>query len=365
MGTAAAVSLSEVELRASFDAFVRASQRLESGYRELKTHAAAVDLQLRATNARLEAALSERQAIVAALPIGLVAVREGGNHTCYNHEAERLCQLGRAAGHDLTLAAPGDVELDGAVVRVRVVDLADGRLVLLEDRTQVMRLEREVHRLDRLAGLSELALGVAHEIKNPLNGVMGFASMLQRQSGDATVQRFAGKIVQGLRQVDDIVKGMLSFARPQRTRGSLATVGAIVAEAAAAAGLPQHRVHLDGEPALRGESEALVRVLANLFRNSCEAGGEDTMVHVHAAADADKLVLVVRDDGPGIPRELGHRVLEPFVSSKERGSGLGLALAVRVLTFLGGDLELLNAGEPGACFRVRAPLGKTAQEAPA
>lgn len=359
----AAVTLSEAELRASFDAFVQASARLERGYRELKARAAAVDLQLRDTNARLQAALTEREAIVAALPIGLLAVREDGI-TCYNAEAERLQALAQQHGVDLA-AADGDRELGGASVRVRRVDLPDGRLLLVEDRTQLSHLEREVHRLDRLAGLSELALGVAHEIKNPLNGVMGFAGLLQRQSGDAAVQRFAGRIVQGLRQVDEIVKGMLSFARPQRQGRRGASVAAIVAEAAAAAGLPAARIELTGEPALRGDGEALVRVLANLFRNSREAGGEQVQVRVHAKADGGQLLLEVADDGPGVSGELGQRVLEPFVSSKERGSGLGLALAARVLSFLGGELRLLNPGQPGARFAVRAPLLPAPAEVPA
>lgn len=364
MGNGAAVSLSELELRAGFEAFVQASERLEQGYYQLKARAAAVDLQLRTTNARLQQALGEREAMFAALPVGLLAVRDGVA-TCYNQEAERLCALASAAGHELAGATPGDLDIGGAVVRVRRADLPDGQLVLLEDRTQVMHLEREVHRLDRLAGLSELALGVAHEIKNPLNGVMGFASMLQRQSQDPTVQRFAGKITAGLRQVDDIVKGMLSFARPQRARAHIATVRAMVDEAAAAAALPLSCIRLDGELELRGESEALVRVLANLFRNSREAGGERVTVRVSAGADAGMLTLLVSDDGPGIAAELGNRVLEPFVTSKDRGSGLGLALAARVLSFLGGDLSLQNPGEPGACFRVRAPLAKAMAEATA
>lgn len=68
-----------------------------------------------------------------------------------------------------------------------------------------------------------------------------------------------------------------------------------------------------------------------------------------------RVEIEVRDDGPGIPVELGARVFEPFVTSKARGHGLGLALAARVVAFLDGTLELSNPGEPGACFRIVVP----------
>jgi signal transduction histidine kinase len=227
--------------------------------------------------------------------------------------------------------------------------------VLLEDRSHVQRLEQQVHRLDRLAGLSELALGIAHEIKNPLNGVMGFAALLSRSQEPAVMRRFADKVVQGVQQVDGIVKAMLGFARPDRDRVRPATIGEIVAEAAQGAGLPAARVRLLAGRELRHDADALTRVLANLFRNAVEAA-PDAVLEVTATARAGRLELIVQDDGPGVPAELADRAFEPFVSTKERGTGLGLPLCMRVLACLGGDLQLLNPGEPGARFQVRLPL---------
>jgi signal transduction histidine kinase len=77
---------------------------------------------------------------------------------------------------------------------------------------------------------------------------------------------------------------------------------------------------------------------------------------VTARSFGGQLELDVQDDGPGVPSHVGDKVFEPFVSSKERGTGLGLPLCLRVLSFLGGSLELRNPGEVGACFRVRLPL---------
>ncbi len=342
-------------LHEGFAQFVAAARELERSYGELKQRADAVDRELRQTNAALQQALSERDAVFAALPIGLCALRADGSVGSRNVEAERLCAAARAAGVELERRAPGEVAFGGIAVRVRRVALPDGELVLLEDRSHVQELEREVHRLDRLAGLSELALGIAHEIKNPLNGVQGFAALLERSEDPAQMRRFAGKIVQGVRQVDDIVKALLGFARPERQRGRAATVAEIVTESAQAAGLPAVRVQLSGARDERVDADALVRVLTNLLRNALEAAPA-VRVRLHAQVRLGRLELTVHDDGPGIPAQLGARVFEPFLSTKERGTGLGLPLCLRVLAFLGGDLELLNPGEPGACFRVRMPL---------
>ena len=342
-------------LEAGFAEFVAVARALEQSYAELKARVAAVDLQLQASNQALQRSLAEREAVFAALPIGVVAARADGSITTRNREAERLCAVAEAAGVDLVRHAPGEIAFGEHAVRVRRVDLPDGELVLLEDRSRVEELEREVRRLDRLAGLSELALGVAHEIKNPLNGIMGFAALLQRSSDLGAMQRFAGKIVAGVQAVDGIVKALLGFARPSDKPQRTATVRTVVDEAARAANLPAVRMQLGGATAAVVDADALGRVLDNLIRNALEAAPAVTM-RVHAVERGAALELIVQDDGPGVPAAVGQRVFEPFVSTKERGTGLGLPLSARVLSFLGGSLELLNPGEPGARFRVRLPL---------
>ena len=353
--TAAALTPTAGDLRAGFEAFIAASRRLEQSYAELRARAAAVDAQLQATNRRLQQALAERDAIFQALPLGVVARRADGSVVFTNDEAARLCANGRERGVDLLAHGPGEVGVGDGGVRVRCADLPDGELVLLEDRSRVLELEREVHRLDRLAGLSELALGIAHEVKNPLNGALGFAELLLRSADSDVVRHHAGRVRAGLRQVDDIVGSLLAFARPELREARPAPVAAVVAEAAAASGWPSARVALTGDGGLLVEGSALLRVLTVLFANAVEAGGAAVALAVHARMAGARVELVVADDGPGVPAELGARVLEPFVTTKARGTGLGLPLAARVLSFLGGDLVLLNPGEGGARFRVRLP----------
>jgi signal transduction histidine kinase len=355
----------EADLRAGFDAFIEASRRLEERYAELKTRAAAVDEQLQSANRRLQQAVGERDAIFAALPLGVVARRRDGEITFQNDEAKRLCKAASTARVDLMRASQGDHSIGDGGVRVRIAALPDGDLLLLEDRSRIRELEREVHRLDRLAGLSELALGVAHEIKNPLNGAMGFAELLDRNPEGEPARRYAQRIRQGLSQVDEIVKSLLAFARPEAARGPLSTIARVVAEAASHAGLAPQRVTFSGDGELRVDGDALTRALAVLFRNAAEATTEGAVIRVHARALGGRAEITVEDEGPGVPRELAASVFEPFVSTKERGTGLGLPLASRVLSFLGGELTLCNPGERGARFCVRLPIAQLARSAEA
>lgn len=351
----------ELQLRQGFEQFVAAARELENGYRELKARVAAVDLELQETNRALQRSLDEREAVFAAMPIGLVTVRDDGAARICNQEGERLCAEAHAAGVELVQRSTGEVAVGGGVVRVRRVALPDGELVMLEDRSRLRELEREVDRLDRLAGLSELALGVAHEIKNPLNGVAGFAALLERSNDPEAQQRYAGKVVDGVRQVDSIVKSMLGFARPSRKQERRLGIGAIVAEAVNVAAMPVDRVSLRGQIDVMADADALVRVIGNLLRNAAEARA-DVRVRIDVAQRAGWLEISVEDDGPGVPANLGLRALEPMVSSKERGTGLGLSLSSRVLAFLGGELQLQNPGESGARFLVRLPAGAWRRE---
>lgn len=357
--------LAELDIRKGFEVFIEAARRLEESYKNLQARAEAIDVQLARTNKQLEETLLEREMILRSLPVGVLATNEAGGMTWCNEEGRRLVDQASAAGVALVRRPEGDLDAGATSLRLRRVKMPEGGdLVLVEDRSQVEHLRREVDRLDRLAGLSELALGIAHEIKNPLNGVMGFASLMARTTDTEKLQRFATKVNDGLRQVDSIVKALLAFAQPLDKAGARAPISQIVGEAASAAGVPAARIEVSGDIEERAESMALVRVLAILFRNSVEAAGtNDARIQVRAAVEGDRLILRVSDNGPGIERKLAERIFQPFVSSKERGHGLGLALACRVLSFLSGSIELQNPGEAGARFQVQVPHERQGKEA--
>lgn len=344
------------ELAEGFSSFVAAARRLEASHARLAARAEAIDLELARTNERLQRTLDEREAILGALPVGVVALDADGAVGWRNAEAERIEVA--AGGIGWTQLGAGESRVAGVALRVQRVPLpTGGQLLVIEDRSRVVSLEQEVERLDRLAGLSELALGVAHEIRNPLHGVAGYASLMERTDDPAQLRRFAGRVREGIAAADEIVAAMLAFARPEgRAAAALRPFGEILEQARIEAGLARTQLVFDGEMAALCDPTVLGRVLVNLLRNAQEACGERPVaVRGSVAREADRLVATLVDDGPGVPEALAARLFDPFVSSKELGSGLGLALSARALAFLGGRIELVDRDLPGARFRIEWP----------
>ena len=364
-----------VELRAGFRDFIAAASRLEESHERLKARAERIDRELAATNTRLADALSERESLLSALPVGVAkAVPEGASWRleCANREAHRL--IGDPSTEEVeTLRVGGpplrDVLLRGRPVQVQEAGLpgsSGDRMLVLEDRSQVQQLEREVFRLDRLAGLTELALGIAHEIKNPLHGAMGFAELLTRStSGSDRASRYAEKVRDGLARVDSIVAALLAFARPDGAREGreceAVLLETVVGAAAGLASVSRERIAVEGvDSTVSIDGGPVVQVFSNLFRNAAEARS-DVGITVRARRCGDVAVVEVEDDGPGVPRDVASGIFEPFVSTKADGHGLGLPLAARVLSYLGGAITLANPGEPGARFELRLPLRKVSR----
>lgn len=249
----------------------------------------------------------------------------------------------------------------------------DGRCIgaveAFEDVTEVRRLRELVDRADRLQQLGEMAAGVAHEIRNPLNGIEGFASLLARDLGDDPKGRYARLIVEGVRHLNATVTGLLEYAKPrrlERTRHDPAAllrgVAELLASDAVEAGVDL-RVEATGDlPALLCDGQQLKQVLINLVRNAIQAvaghrdhGAVDCSVAL-VGEDEPAVVFTVSDEGPGIPPEDRQRVFTPFFTTKDEGTGLGLAVSHTIVDLHGGQLLVEDAPGGGARLRVVIPV---------
>ncbi len=147
--------LSELDLRQGFESFVEAARRLEDSYGELKSRAEAIDLELAVTNKKLATTLSERETVFSAMPVGVAAVDVHGEISWCNPEARRLIAIASESGVDLTAAESGLLEMSQLAVNVNRESVRDdGIILVIEDRMMLVDMERQVHRLDRLACLS-------------------------------------------------------------------------------------------------------------------------------------------------------------------------------------------------------------------
>jgi two-component system sensor histidine kinase HydH len=398
-------------LEQSFAAFTRISRSLEKAYDRLREQAAQVDLELAQTNRRLNEKVAELDAttchlnaVLRSLSGAVVVTDPAGRITLVNRAFEELVDetaaalIGRNKGdlldadgrpvcevpvRDVDLAHDGEsmrptrtLSLRGArrIVRssrapVRGADGATlGEVEALADETEVEALREELRRRETLTALGEMAAGIAHELRNPLNAVEGFAHLLQKSLDappDASAKDprdHARRIVAGVRKANAIITNLLCFARPSRFAPRRARVNTLLVELrqafvenAAGQAKVEIRPALPRDLEVAGDLALLERVLVNLIENGRAAAGASGSVTVSAKPVGGEVVLVVEDDGPGIPPELRDRLFRPFVTGRSDGIGLGLFLVHRIVELHRGRIDVAPRAGGGTVFTVRLP----------
>ncbi len=370
------------------------SADLVKSYDELARRAERVENDLQRTNAALAEKVAEvdsvsrhLEAILEALPTGVVVRDVKGRVVRVNSAGqsilgeEQSALLGRKEHPGLRGAdadgAARDVELaDGArrVLAARHAWIHDeagrraGSVEILDDRTEITELTERVHDLDKLAALGNMAAGIAHEIRNPLNAVSGSAALMLRELEDTDPsRRRVQRIFDGAQEANEILTSMLGLARPEALTLEVVD-GAALVEAAVTAAWPAELgarrraawtiTHTCTAPSFAADRIKLRQALRNLVANAIDAQREGGRIHVQLEREDDEIVVRVEDGGPGVAPETRRRVFEPFFTSRADGTGLGLALVHTIARLHGGRVELAAAPSPlgGACFSIRFPF---------
>jgi signal transduction histidine kinase len=244
-----------------------------------------------------------------------------------------------------------------------------GAVEVFEDVTEVRRLQESVERADRLKQLGEMAAGVAHEIRNPLNGIEGFASLLVRDLPSTDKRHsYANHIVDGVRTLNRTVSALLEFTNPRRIERRPAIPGEL-ARACLELTKAGETVHPDeksvaltlednaGTNAIPLDGMQLKQVLLNLVQNAIQAvqgsNRTDGQVIITVSREAEYLIYTIDDNGPGVPKDERQRIFTPFYTTKDHGTGLGLAIAHTIAALHGGALSVEDSPIGGARFILR------------
>ncbi len=220
---------------------------------------------------------------------------------------------------------------------------------------EIAEKDRRLARKTRLEDLGRMTAGLAHEIRNPLAGIQLYASMLRRDlEGDPPKARVLDRVLSAVSGLERLVEDMLAYGRDLDPRRAPSPLGPLVEEALglARAALEEKsiRVELDIDGACAEvDAEMMRRVFLNIILNAAQAMDHGGTLTIRGRGGS----VSFTDTGPGIPQEVMGRLFAPFVTTKARGTGLGLALAQKVVEAHGGSIEARNNPEGGAVFTVR------------
>ena len=248
-----------------------------------------------------------------------------------------------------------------------------GRLVLLDDITQRVRLEDQMVQTEKLTSLGLLAAGVAHEVNTPLAVISNYIQMLAKQiPEDDPRQKTIERIVKQTFRASEIVNNLLNFSRTGGTEPVEVDLNSVLEETLT---LVQHplktaqvnvvRSYAERLPVILGSTTRLQQVFLNLFMNARDAMPGGGMLEVRTGARNGSVEIEVTDTGAGIPAEHLHRIFDPFFTTKAtgRGTGLGLSVSYGIIKEHAGKVDVRSTPGKGTSFRLEFPVARKAVHA--
>lgn len=247
-----------------------------------------------------------------------------------------------------------------------------GSILVLRDLKHRKELEEDLKRADRLAMVGTLAAGLAHEIRNPLGGIKGAAQLLKRSlDRDSSLLEFANIMIREVDRVDKLIEQLLDLSRPAKLELEPVNIHEVLddvllleTQAADELSITVKKRFDPSLPPIRGDRAQLTQVFLNLVKNAFQAmngGGAltvttrvETDFHIRGqGSDRSRLIWVdIEDEGVGIKEEDLPHIFSPFFTTKNSGTGLGLAVCYRIVKEHGGLIRVESVEGKGTTFRI-------------
>jgi len=234
--------------------------------------------------------------------------------------------------------------------------------ILVQDVTEIHTLRNELDRMDRLTLVGKMAAGITHEIRNPMAVIRGFVQLMQ-EKGTGLQQEYFRIIIDELDRANAIISDFLSLAQNKDAITENHSLNEIIHEIAP---LLMADANLRGQtlsfslasniPYMKLNDREIKQLLLNLARNGMEAMENNGHLEIYTYKSNKSIYLCIADNGPGIPEELKQKIFEPFYTSKNTGTGLGLALCASIIERHNGEVHILNRDTVGTIFEVVFPI---------
>jgi len=247
-------------------------------------------------------------------------------------------------------------------------DEHDATVYIMKDITETRRLKDQVYHLEKLSSLGTLTSGVAHEINNPLTGIIGYTEMLLMKNDDETTKKYLQNVFDSAIRCKRIVENMLTFARQNTAEKSIENINDIIDKT-----LELHEYLLKSTniniireygdvPSISIDSQQIQQVILTLLINAEHAISEkDVKGEIGFRTSHNKtvesVVVIVSDNGSGIPADVLPRIFDPFFTTKpvNKGTGLGLSIAHGIVAEQGGTIEVESIIGKGTSFILNLP----------
>jgi signal transduction histidine kinase len=234
-----------------------------------------------------------------------------------------------------------------------------GTLITLRDAESRRQLEIQLDISSRLTALSRLTSGVAHEIKNPLNAMAVHLEVLRSRLEDTEPE--VEVISREIKRLDHVVKTFLNFNRPLELKMDIMNLAALAEEVATLV-TPDAKIkgiavqtEIQGDAWITGDEDLIKQAVLNVVVNAMEAMKEGGILKIAAAVVDGESCLVVADSGPGIPAAVREKIFNLYFSTKQNGSGIGLAMTFRVIQMHSGTIDFVTEEGKGTSFHLRFP----------
>jgi signal transduction histidine kinase len=275
----------------------------------------------------------------------------------------------RRGDHEWAAVKVGEKDLE--ILQLPLKDDSGQSLVLMRDRTELAGLERELHRNEKLAAIGRMAAGVAHEIRNPLSALRGFAQFFAKKlAGKEPEELYARTMVQEADRLNRVITDLLFLARPRQLAFSQVPLAEVFGEVHTLLSMDVEAAGGTFEQDIRAVSatadrDALKQAIINLVMNSVEAlPEEDGVISLESHQDDGGTRILVRDNGRGMTAEEREHALEPFFTTRDKGTGLGLAIVHTIMQEHEGSIEIETAPGTGTTISLFFPLNHIETESP-
>jgi two-component system sensor histidine kinase HydH len=350
----------------------------------------------RTTRASLSRIKAFSDNVVENMPIGLIALDDQRRIAAFNNTAESVLQLPhhRVVGQDADSILPPELcselkrpeiqkeviekEIDCTVEKGKIVPLEIGAslledetgtslgyVILFKDLTEVRSLRREIERSRRLASVGRLAAGVAHEIRNPLSSIKGFATYFKERYQDIPQdQQTATIMIQEVDRLNRVVSQLLEFARPVTVKPQPTNLKSLIDDSIKLIEnqTAEKRIAVKTRTSISAtdimvDPDRMGQVMLNICLNAIESmdGGGELNIELAPGEEAGGVEIQISDSGGGISPQDLSKIFDPYYTTKSSGTGLGLAITHNIIEALGGQIKVSSTLGKGTVFRIIIP----------